>query len=388
MAYQSMCSSESFIKLVQELFGTTDSIPLHAPRFSDQEKEEVLRALDSTYVSSVGKDVERFEETLCKITGAKFVVATSSGTAALHVSLVSAGVRAGDEVITQSLTFVGTCNAIAYCGALPVFLDVERETLGLCPDSLSHYLEQHTVICDHGECWNKVTGNRIRACLPVNTLGHPARVPKIVEICREFKIKVIEDAAESLGSYRQDKHTGISGDCGILSFNGNKIVTTGGGGAVLTNDEQLANKVRHLTTTAKVPHRWQFVHDEVGFNYRLPNLNAALGCAQLEKLEGFLNAKRNLAQNYQSWAKEQELEVIIEPKNTRSNYWLSALLFENNDVRNHFLTATNDNKIMTRPMWTPMHTLPMYLDCVRGDLSVSEDIERRAVCVPSSVIEP
>lgn len=381
-------SSEKFINFVQDLFGTTDSIALHEPRFSDQEKEEVLYVLDSTYVSSVGEDVERLEDILCGITGSRYAVATSSGTAALHVSLVSSGVQAGDEVITQSLTFVGTCNAIAYCGALPIFLDVERETLGLCPVALSNFLEESAVICDDGECWNKVTGNRIRACLPVNTLGHPARVQKIAEICQKFRIRVIEDAAESLGSFRQDKHTGIAGDCGILSFNGNKIVTTGGGGAVLTNDEELAKKVRHLTTTAKVPHRWQFFHDQVGFNYRLPNLNAALGCAQLKKLDKFLHAKRKLAQSYQVWAKEQELEVVIEPKNTRSNYWLNAFLFENSDVKNQFLTATNDRKIMTRPMWTPMHTLPMYLNCVRGDLSVSEDIERRAVCVPSSVIEP
>ena len=385
---QRMDSSEKFINFVQDLFGTTDSIPLHEPRFSDREKEEVLCALESTYVSSVGEDVDRLEDILCGITGSRYVVATSSGTAALHVSLVSSGVQAGDEVITQSLTFVGTCNAIAYCGALPIFLDVERETLGLCPVALSNFLEESAVICDDGECWNKVTGNRIRACLPVNTLGHPARVQKIAEICQRFRIRVIEDAAESLGSFRQDEHTGIAGDCGIVSFNGNKIVTTGGGGAVLTNDEKLAKKVRHLTTTAKLPHRWHFFHDQVGFNYRLPNLNAALGCAQLKKLDKFLHAKRKLAQSYQVWAKEQELEVVIEPKNTRSNYWLNAFLFENSDVKNQFLTATNDSKVMTRPMWTPMHTLPMYQDCVRGDLSVSEDIERRAVCVPSSVIEP
>ena len=382
-----MQSSDKFLRFIQELFGTTGFIPLHAPQFSHEEKERVFRAIDSTYVSSVGEDVEHFEEALCELTGSRYAVATNSGTAALHVSLILSGVQTRDEVITQALTFVGTCNAISYCGARPVFLDVDRETLGISPTSLLEFLENSSEIRDDGECWNKLTGNRIRACLPVNALGHPAKVSEIAEICRKFQIRVIEDAAESIGSYRGTSHTGTAADFGILSFNGNKIVTTGGGGAILMDNEKVAKTARHLTTTAKVPHPWLFFHDQVGFNYRLPNLNAALGCAQLERLKCFVDAKRRLAKHYQDWGKREGFESIIEPRNARSNYWLNAFVLESKEERDQFLIATNENKVMTRPMWTLMNTLPMYSACVRGDLSVSEDIERRTVCIPSSVIE-
>jgi len=376
---------EGFVELARQIFCTDQFIPLHAPRFSAQDKLFVCDAIDSTFVSSVGAYVDKFENQLIHTTGAKFAVATSTGTAALHVALLLAGVEQGDEVITQTLTFVATCNAIRYCGADPVFVDIERSTLGMSPDALLNFLDETSEIRGDGGCWNRNTGRRIRACLPVNNLGHPARVDEIAKVCELFNVKVIEDAAESLGSIRNRQHTGLAGQLGILSFNGNKIITTGGGGAILTNDQELAQRAKHITTTSKMPHPWLFLHNEVGFNYRLPNLNAALGCSQIERLEEFVGAKQALAKAYQDWKPSMDLEFIKEPPKTKSNYWLNAVLVENKKARDRFLEFTNANAVMTRPMWTPMHTLPMYRDCTRTDLPISEDVESRLVCVPSSV---
>jgi len=377
----------SFVSMVRDVFSTHDFIPLHAPQFKGKEKDFVLKALESTYVSSVGKFVEEFEEELSQYTGAKFAVATSSGTAALHTALHLAGVQVGDEVITVPLTFVATCNAIRYCGGEPVFIDVERKTLGLCPESLSEFLELHAQVRDDGLCWNKDSGRIIRACVPVHNLGHPARIGDISGVCAKYNIHLIEDAAESLGSLDNGIHTGRTGCFGVLSFNGNKIITTGGGGALLTDDERLANKAKHYTTTAKLSHPWLFLHDDVGFNYRLPNINAALGCGQLEQLNDYIQAKRCLAQRYRDWFDGvADVEYFSEPIGAQSNYWLNAIFLKNRDVRDQFLEFTNSAGVMTRPMWTPMHTLPMYEHCQRDALTEAEAIEAQLVSIPSSVI--
>ncbi len=377
----------SFVSMVREMFSTDEFIPLHAPQFKGREKEMVLQTLESTFVSSIGEFVDEFETRLADYTGAKFAIATSSGTAALHVALHLTDVQRGDEVITAPLTFVATCNAIRYCGAEPVFVDVEWQTLGLCPESLASFLGNHAEVRDDGLCWNRTSGRIIRACVPVHNLGHPARIHEIAAICVKHKIRLIEDSAESLGSLVGDVHTGRTGCMGTLSFNGNKIITTGGGGALITDDEALAGKAKHLTTTAKQPHPWLFLHDEVGFNYRLPNINAALGCGQLEQLHEYVDAKRALALRYQEWIDPlEDVAFFSEPIGTRSNYWLNALLLENRRVRDDFLQYTNDAGVMTRPMWTPMHTLPMYQNCQRDDLTTAQAIEARLVNVPSSVL--
>jgi aminotransferase in exopolysaccharide biosynthesis len=355
-----------FVSMVRDVFCTDDFIPLHAPQFKGREKKFVLDALESTFVSSVGEFVDEFEKQLANHTGAEFAVATSSGTAALHTALHVVDVKPGDEVITVPLTFVATCNAIRYCGADPVFVDVEWPTLGLCPNSLATFLERYGQIRDDGYCWNRESGRTIRACVPV----HPARIDDIAEVCAKYNIELIEDAAESLGSLNNGVHTGRTGRIGVLSFNGNKIITTGGGGALLTDDEVLASKAKHSTTTAKLPHPWLFQHDEVGFNYRLPNINAALGCGQLEQLDHYIEAKRKLALQYGDWFSTcSDVKFINEPLGAQSNYWLNAIVLENQEERDLFLNYTNSAHVMTRPMWTPMHTLPMYKSCQRADLT-------------------
>ena len=375
-----------FVDFVRQLFSTEDSIPLHAPRFERNETKYVVDALNSTFVSSVGQHVNEFERKIAEFTGAHYVVATNNGTAALHTALLLAGVQSGDEVITQPLTFVATCNAIRYCGAEPVFMDVERTTLGLSPEAISVFLEEHAEVRSDGLCWNRQSNRIIRAVVPVHNLGLPARAAEIGEICARYNVPLIEDAAESLGSCRDGIHTGRAGCMGTLSFNGNKIITTGGGGAVITDDETIADKAKHLTTTAKQPHPWLFLHDEVGFNYRLPNLNAALGCAQIEQLPDYIERKRGLAKRYQQWFADKEPELVLEPLGTRSNYWLNAILLKDREERDSFLKYTNERGVMTRPMWTPMHTLPMYQNCQRGDVTIAENIESRLVNIPSSVI--
>jgi len=379
----------TFVAKVREIYGTDKTIPLHAPTFSEREKDAVVKAVESTFVSSVGPDIEQFERDIASVTGAKRAVAVSSGTAALHVALFVQGVKRGEEVITAPITFVATCNAIAYCGADPVFVDVDSDTLGLSPIFLAQFLEEFGEIRDDGFCWNTASNKKIRACLPVHNLGHPARVEEIATICQKYNIAVVEDAAESLGSFQRARHTGLVGAIGTLSFNGNKIITTGGGGALITDNLELAEKIRHITTTAKKPHPWLFQHDQIGFNYRLPNLNAALGIAQLTRLDDFLAKKRRLTQVYREWfANQPAVDFFLEPEGARSNYWLNAVALTDRHERDRFLEVTNEAGVMTRPMWTPMHTLPMYSKCQRTSLANAEQIASTFVNVPSSVVTP
>ena len=379
--------TDAFMAMVREVFSTNQFIPLHAPRFMGCEKELILKTIESTFVSSVGECVEQFEEDIAQYTGAQFAIAVSSGTAALHTALHAVGVVRNDEVITSPLTFVATCNAISYCGARPVFVDVDLDTLSLSPKSLAQFLDQHAELQADGLCWNRSSGKVIRACVPVHNLGHPARAKEIAAACERYNIAVIEDAAESLGSLSDEQHTGRVGLIGILSFNGNKIITTGGGGALITDDAALARRLKHLTTTAKQPHPWLFRHDEIGFNYRLPNLNAALGVAQMAQLDDFVAKKRKLAKYYATWLDQwPQATIVSEPTGARSNYWLNAMLLQDCETRDSFLCRTNEQGIMTRPMWTPMHTLPMYQNCQRSSLDNAELIENTLVNIPSSVV--
>ena len=375
---------DEVISFVRSKFGADGFIPLHEPRFSGREQEYLKDCIDSTFVSSVGKYVDRFEQDLAAYTGAKYAIATVNGTAALHAALVLAGVAPGEEVITQPLTFVATVNAIKYCGAEPCFVDVDRDTMGLSPDALRSFLKESTVLED-GLCKNRVSGRVIRAVVPMHTFGHPARMDEIVAICEEYQLVVVEDAAESLGSRYKNQHTGTFGRMGIFSFNGNKTITCGGGGAIVTDDEALARKAKHITTTSKVPHKWEYDHDCVGFNYRMPNLNAALACAQLEQIEAVLDNKRSLAKEYTAFFKSIGITFIREPEYAHSNYWLNALVLEDRAQRDDFLQETNSQGVMTRPVWKLMHHLEMYANAQRGDLSVAEWLESRLVNIPSGV---
>ncbi len=369
------------INHIQEEF-----LPLHAPIFNDRERELVLDTINSTFVSSVGTYVDRFEDMLCEITGARHAIACVNGTAALQVALVLAGVQSNDLVLTQSLSFIATANAICHAGAEPVFLDVDQETLGLSPDSLQAFLNEHCEKTANG-CRHKATGRRIAACVPMHTFGFPCRITEIGEICDQWMIPVVEDAAEALGSTYRERHCGTFGLLGTLSFNGNKICTTGGGGAILTNDAALGIRAKRLTTTAKRPHSWEFYHDEVAWNFRMPNLNAALGCAQLEKLDHFITYKRKLAQAYKEMFAQTPWRFVSEPEHSRSIYWLCAVLFGNRVERDAFLTTSNEAGIMTRPVWEPLHTLPMYKKCLHDDLTRTKDIANRLVNIPSGVLE-
>jgi len=361
-------------------------LALHEPRFSGNEWNYVKECLDTGWVSSVGKFVDRFERDLAETTGARHAVAVVNGTAALHICLKLAGVEPGDEVLMPALTFVATANAVSYCGAVPHFVDVDEATLGMVAPALRDYLEN---IADlrAGACFNRTTGRRIRALLPMHTFGHPSDLDALADVAARFRLELIEDAAESLGSYYKGRHTGNVGRLSALSFNGNKIITTGGGGAILTNDADLARLAKHITTTAKVPHRWRFEHDMVAYNYRLPNINAALGCAQLEQLPDFLERKRQLFQRYRAaFADIAGAHIVEEPAGCRSNYWLQTLLLDeaSADRRDDILAATNDAGLMTRPAWTPMHRLAPYANCPRADLPVAESLERRIINLPSS----
>ncbi len=376
----------SFVNFVRDLYQSADFIPLHEPRFSGNEKKYLIDTIDSTFVSSVGAYVDEFEQRVAQFTGSQYAIATVNGTAALHISLLMAGVEKGDEVITQSLTFAATCAAIRYCHADPVFVDVEKKTLGMSPESLFEFLSEYTERDTKGILRNCKTGRKIKACVPMHTFGHPARIDEIDRICNEYNIILIEDAAESLGSTYKNIHTGCFGKMSVLSFNGNKIITTGGGGMILTDDLDIAKQAKHLTTTAKKTHPWLYEHDAVGYNYRLPNLNAALGCAQMEQLESFLEKKRVLADRYSDWCSAEGLSFIQEPIEACSNYWLNALLLDDQDHRNRFLVHTNDNKVMTRPAWVPMHRLSMYNNCFKLDLQYTEWLADRLVNIPSSVI--
>ena len=357
----------------------------HSPYFEGNEREYLLDTINSTFVSTVGSYVNRFEDRISKYTGARYAIATVNGTSALHASMVVSGVCHNDEVITQSLTFVATCNAIRYCGADPVFVDVERTTLGMSPDSLADFLDYYAEIREDGLCWNKISNRIIRACVPMHNLGHPVNIYKIRDLCEQYNIKLLEDSAESLGSLYDSTHTGLFGSLSAISFNGNKIITTGGGGAIITNDEVIAEKVKHITTTAKKQHPWLYIHDEIGFNYRMPNLNAALGCAQIEMLPDYVERKRMLATRYADWFSDKGYEFIVEPDNTRSNYWINSFLVNGREERDEILKYTNCNKVMTRPVWTPMHTLDMFKDSLSVDLCNTKWLEERLVSLPSGV---
>jgi len=363
-----------------------ETVALHEPCFSGNEWAYVKECLDTGWVSSVGKYVDKFEAMLAEITGVKRAVAVINGTAALHICLKLVGVAPGDEVLIPALTFVATANAVAYSGATPHFVDSEERTLGLDPKRLSDYLYNMAEI-RADVCINKKTGHRIKAVMPMHTFGHPVDLDPLAKLCRQYKLELVEDAAESFGSFYKGRHTGNWGKVSAVSFNGNKTITTGGGGAILTNDEKLGDLAKHLTTTAKVSHKWNIQHDQVGFNYRLPNINAALGCAQLEQLTGFLRKKRDLSEKYRkAFEGIDGVHFFIEPDFAKSNYWLNVLLLDEGlaDKRDDLLEMTNNLEIMTRPAWTLMHKLPMFRDCPRMDLNEAESLESRLINIPSS----
>ncbi|MBR3304100.1 MAG: LegC family aminotransferase [Bacteroidales bacterium] len=370
---------------IHDLYGAEGFVPLSVPVFRGNEKRYLNECIDTTFVSSVGKFVDRFEEDMARYTGARRAVVCVSGTNALHMSLIVAGVERGDEVITQALTFVATCNALSYAGAYPIFIDVDRDTMGLSPTALREWL-CHNAQIRSGGCYNESTGRRIKACIPMHTFGHPVHLDELIEVCKEFHLELIEDAAESIGSLYKGKHTGIFGKVGALSFNGNKTITTGGGGMLLFNDEELGAYAKHLTTQAKVPHRWEFKHDHIGFNYRMPNINAALGCAQLEHIEEYVQNKRETAAAYREFFKTiPEIEFFVEPENTRSNYWLNSIILKDREAQQEFLSYSNDNGIMTRPIWELMNRLPMFEKCQNDGLKNSIWFADRVVNIPSSV---
>lgn len=371
------------IDFIKGLYPNQDFIPLHEPRFVGNEKKYVMDTIDSTFVSSVGAYVDRFEEMMKEITGAKHAVAVVNGTAALHMSLILAGVKQGDLVITQALSFIATCNAISYIGAEPTFIDVDLNRLGMSSEALELFLKDIELIND--QPIHKPSGRRIGACVPMHTFGFPVEIDKIAELCKTKNIPLVEDAAESLGSSYKGQHTGTFGLLGTYSFNGNKTVTCGGGGIIVTNDDELGKMAKHLTTQAKVPHRWEFVHDYIGYNYRCPNLNAALACAQLEQLKAFVENKRNTAKKYKDFFDKKNISYIDEPKEAHSNFWFNSILLENREERDNFLTQTNENGVMTRPIWTLMNKLVMFQHCIHDGLKNSEFIEERLANIPSSV---
>jgi len=403
---------KNIIDFIRELYRTPkDFIPLHTPVFRGNEKKYLEECIETTFVSSVGKFVDRFEEMVAEYTGAKKAIVTVNGTNALHLALLSVGVTFDSEVLTQPLTFIATANAIAYIGAKPVFVDVDLDTMGMSPKALKTWLEQNTeqrTTNNEQRTFNKSTGKRISAIVPMHTFGHPCRIDEIAEICEEFNIPLVEDAAESLGSFYKGKHTGNFGKIGVLSFNGNKTITTGGGGMLLTNDEELGKHLKHITTQAKIPHPWEYAHDFIGYNYRMPNLNAALGVAQMEKIDEILASKRKIANAYteffnkgeqqtpnnkqgtrnkeQGTTNNDQIKHITEPVNSISNYWLNVILLSNRKERDKFLKFSNDHGVMTRPIWQLMNKLEMFKNCECGDLSNAEWLEDRVVNVPSSVI--
>lgn len=369
---------------IHQLYWTEEFVPLSVPRFIGNEKKYLEECIDSTFVSSVGPFVDRFEEEMARYTGAARAIVCVNGTNALHMALLLAGVERGEEVLTQSLTFIATCNAISYLGAHPVFIDVDRETLGLSPDALEAWLERYAFLAQ-GVCRNRRTGRRIRACVPMHTFGHPARIEEIAAICQKWGLQLVEDAAESIGSRYHGRHTGTFGLIGALSFNGNKTLTTGGGGMLLFNDPELGARAKHLTTQAKVPHRWEFRHDAIGYNYRMPNINAALGCAQLEQLDTLIQSKREIAAAYERFfADRPDIQFVTEPEGSFSNYWLCAILLPSREEREAFLEYSNDHGIMTRPVWELMTDLPMFEGCERDKQQNTRWLADRLVNLPSS----
>jgi aminotransferase in exopolysaccharide biosynthesis len=370
---------------IHDLYGAKDFVPLAVPVFMGNEKKYLNECIDTTFVSSVGKFVDRFEEDTAKYTGCKRAVVCVSGTNALHMSLMLAGVERDDEVLTQALTFIATCNALSYIGAHPVFIDVDKDTMGLSPMAVREWLSKNSEQ-KNGECYNKRTGRRVKACVPMHTFGHPVHLDELVEVLKEYNIELVEDAAESIGSLYKGKHTGTFGKVGALSFNGNKTITTGGGGMMLFNDEELGAFAKHITTQAKIPHRWEFRHDHIGYNYRMPNINAALGCAQLEHIEEYVASKRKTAKAYEEFFKGTPyIQFFKEPEDTRSNYWLNAVIMKDREAQQDFLQYTNDHGVMTRPIWELMPRLPMFEKCENDGLKNTIWFADRVVNIPSSV---
>lgn len=375
---------QKIVDYIKELYGQ-DFVPLSVPQFIGNEKKYLNECIDTTFVSSVGKFVDRFEEDMAAYTGAKRAVVCVSGTNALHMAMMMAGVKCDDEVLTQALTFIATCNAISYIGACPVFIDVDKQTMGLSPDAVKAWLFTHAEV-KGGQCYNKQTGRRIKACVPMHTFGHPVRIEELAAICAEWHVELVEDAAESIGSRYKGKHTGLFGKVGVLSFNGNKTITTGGGGMLLFNDEALGAMAKHLTTQAKVPHRWEFRHDHIGYNYRMPNINAALGCAQLEHLDEYVADKRATATAYAEFFKQvDDIQFFTEPENCFSNYWLNAVILKDHEAQQGFLQYSNDHGVMTRPIWELMSRLPMFEHCQHDELENTVFFADRVVNIPSSV---
>jgi len=392
------------IEFIKELYGNQEFVPLAIPKFIGNEKKYLNECIDTTFVSSVGKFVDRFENDMAAYTGAKRAVVCVSGTNALHMALLLVGVKCDDEVLTQALTFIATENALSYIGAHPVFLDVDKETMGLSPDALKEWLQKNAEVRkntrigeldksydfayeeDELACYNKNTGRRVKACVPMHTFGHPVRIEEIAAICKEWHIELVEDAAESIGSKYKGQHTGTFGKIGAISFNGNKTITTGGGGMMLFNDEELGTFSKHITTQAKIPHRWEFRHDHIGFNYRMPNINAALGCAQLEHLDEYVADKRATAAAYAEYFKNVDgIDFFVEPENSFSNYWLNVVILPNHEKQQEFLQETNDNGVMTRPIWELMNRLPMFENCEHDSLENTIFFADRVVNIPSSV---
>lgn len=395
---------KKIIDFIRDLYGGGDFIPLSVPVFAGNEKKYLNECIDTTFVSSVGKFVDRFEDDIASYTGCKRAVVCVSGTNALHMALMLVGVKRNDEVLTQALTFIATCNSLSYIGAHPVFLDVDRSTMGLSPDAMKEWLQKNAEVRkntrineldkshdfayqeDEYACYNKNTGRRIKACVPMHTFGHPVRIEEIAALCKEWHIELVEDAAESIGSTYKGKHTGTFGKIGAISFNGNKTITTGGGGMLLFNNEELGAYTKHITTQAKIPHRWEFRHDHIGYNYRMPNINAALGCAQLEHIEEYVASKRETAKAYEEFFKDiPEIEFFVDLPDTRSNYWLNVVILKDKEAQLNFLEYTNDNGVMTRPIWELMNRLPMFENCERDGLKNTIWFADRVVNIPSSV---
>ncbi len=373
------------VDFIHQLYHTEEFVPLHVPCFVGKEKEYLNECIDCTFVSSVGKFVDRFEEVTAAYTGAKRAVVCVNGTNALHMAMILVGVERDDEVITQALTFIATCNAISYIGAHPVFLDVDRDTMGLSPKAVKAWLMVNAEI-RNDQCYNKRTGRRVKACIPMHTFGHPMKIDELVAICQEYHLELVEDAAESLGSFYKGQHTGTFGRVGVLSYNGNKTITTGGGGMLLFQEKELGAFAKHLTTQSKVPHRWDFVHDHVGYNYRMPNINAALGCAQMENLEHFIQNKRETAEKYKAFfADIEDIEFFTEPQDAQSNYWLNVVLLKDKEAQQAFLEYSNGHGVMTRPIWQLMNKLPMFQYCETDGLVNTQWFEERVVNIPSSV---
>lgn len=369
---------------IKSLYPDQNPVPLHAPVFIGKEKEYLIDCIETTYVSYVGKYVNEFEKLTAEFTGSKYAVAVVNGTAAIQIALQLAGVNYGDEVITQALTFVATANAISHCGARPVFIDVDTDTMGMSPERLNEWLRNNvTFDSSSGKSVNKNTKNKVAAIVPMHTFGHPCRIDEITEVAKQYNIPVIEDSAESLGSYYKNKHTGTFGLAGILSYNGNKTLTTGGGGMIITDDEHFARKAKHITTTAKVPHKWEFIHDTVGYNYRLTNVNAALGVAQMEYLDTIVKNKRETAELYKTFFLNRELSFFEEPKDSKANYWLNVIKLKDRDQRDLFLDYSNQNGVMTRPIWRLMNKLDMYKNCQSDSLDNSKTLEDIVVNIPS-----